>query len=222
MQEIVLKYLFTVLFIIVIALSFIKGFNSGFMKEVLSFGTLIVTILLTRIFTPTVANIVKDVTNLESTLTTIIYDALMKNNFYDKLNVPMLENAANTGNIQEAIRDGLCTSIANTIINLICAIAVFIFAFILIKVILKVLDIIDYIPVVGRLNKLLGGVLGIVEAIIIIWVIFILVRALENIPQLNVAIDIIKEAPLVGLLYKNNLVYSFLASLFSNVGNKAG
>ena len=64
------------------------------------------------------------------------------------------------------------TNIANGIINLMCGIAVFITVLVLVKLILKILDIVDYIPVVGQLNKMLGGVVGIAEFIMILWIFF--------------------------------------------------
>ena len=138
----------------------------------------------------------------------------MKSNVYDQLNVPILRDAIDTGNIQESIRDGLCTNIANAIINLICGIAVFIIVLILVKLALKVLDIIDYIPVVGQLNKILGGMFGIVEMIVITWILFTILRALENIPQVAVINNNIKESYIVSYLYNNNLIYNFLSNLF--------
>ncbi len=214
MQEIILKNLITIVFILFMIYSFVKGFKMGFVKKILSFGTIIITIIATKVFTPTIAGYVKDITNWESTLTTKIYDALMKSNVYDQLNVPILRDAIDTGNIQESIRDGLCTNIANAIINLICGIAVFIIVLILVKLALKVLDIIDYIPVVGQLNKILGGMFGIVEMIVITWILFTILRALENIPQVAVINNNIKESYIVSYLYNNNLIYNFLSNLF--------
>ena len=180
MQEFILKNLITIIFILLLIYGFIKGFAVGFLKKILSFGSIIVTIIATRFFTPSVSSFVKDVTNIESTLTALIYDSIIKNNFYDQINIPWLSGSVDTGSIQETIRSGLCTNIANAIINLACGIAVFIIVLILIKIVLKVLDIVDFIPVVGQLNKILGGVFGVFEMIFVVWIIFTIFRALEK------------------------------------------
>ena len=114
----------------------------------------------------------------------------------------------------------MCTNIANAIINLLCGIAVFVVTLILIKLILKVLDVVDFIPVVGQLNKLLGGVFGVIEVILIAWIVFTILRALENVPQIKIIVDNIKSSAVVGYLYENNFVYGFFTNLFSAITSK--
>lgn len=215
MQEFILKNLISIIFIVLVIYGFVKGFKDGFLKKILSFGSLIVTIFLTRFLTPFFAEALKDITNIESTFTSMIYDVLINSNFYDKLNLTWLKDNINTGNIGSSIKEGICTNIANALINLICGIAVFILVLIVIKIILKVLDIVDFIPVVGQLNKLLGGVLGVAEIILIMWVVFTVLRVLENVPQIAVIVENIKSSVFVNVLYNNNVVYDFLSNLFS-------
>lgn len=217
MQEFILKNLITIIFLILTVFEFVKGFSQGFVKKILSFGSIIVTIIATKAFTPTIVNMVKDVTNIESTLTSLIYDAIINTNLYDSLDMPIIKNSIDTGNLQVSIKDGLCLNLANIIINIACGIVVFIVVLLLIKLILKVLDVIDYIPVVGQLNKLLGGVFGILEFIIILWIIFTVLRALDGVPQIKVIVDNIKDSFIVGPIYNNNVVYDFLSNIFSGI-----
>ena len=219
MQEFLLKNAITIVFLLLLLYSFVRGFSQGFLKKILSFGSIIVTIIATRFFTPVAANMVKDATNFESTLTAIIYDAMIKNNLYDQINVPWLSGSIDTGNIQENLKNGLCTSMANAIINILCGIVVFIIILILIKIILKVLDVVDFIPVVGQLNKILGGAFGVLEFIMVIWILFAVFRALENVQQLKILTDNIKDSAIVGMFYKNNIVYNFFANVFSASGS---
>lgn len=215
MQELVLKNLISILFIVIMVFSFISGFSKGFIKMVISFGSLIVSIILTRIFTPVVVEAIKNITNVESTLTTMIYDAIAKTNLYDSIDLPFMKNAIDTGNIQDALRDNLCNGMANAIINLLCGIAVFIALLITMKLIIKVLDVVNYIPLVGQLNKILGGLFGILEMMFIFWILFAVLRVFESIPQVKILIDNIKSSFIVGPFYESNIVYNFLANLFS-------
>lgn len=217
MQEFILKNLITIIFIILLVLGFLKGFGEGLIRKVLSFATLIITIILTRTLTPIAASTIKDVTNIESTLTAMIYDLLVKSTSYDSLNIPFLKNSIDTSNIESSIRDGLCTNIANALINLMCGIAIFIILLILIRLIIKVLDVVDYIPIVGQLNKLLGGTLGVLEIILIVSIIFTVLKVLEGNPQVKVLTDNIKDSALVGSIYEHNIVYNFFARLFSSI-----
>ena len=135
MQEFILKNLITIIFVLFLVYGFAKGFALGFLKKALSLGAIIVTIIITKIFTPVISDFVKDVTSVESTLTDLIYDSIIKNNLYDQINIPWLNGTIDTGNIQDTIKNGLCTNVANAIINLLCGIAVFVVTLILIKLI---------------------------------------------------------------------------------------
>lgn len=223
MQELILKNLINIVFIILILYGFIKGFSEGFLKKVLSFGSIIVTIIATKYFTPIISGLVKDFTNIESTLTTIIYDVLINSTAYDKFNLGRFGGMLDTENLAKSIKDGLCTNVANALINLICGIIVFIVVLILIRLVLKALDVINYIPVIGQFNKLLGGVLGVIEIILLTWVIFTVIRGFENIPSVSILIEKIRSSSLVSFLYDNNIVYNFFSNLlnaFKNIKNK--
>lgn len=215
MQEFILKNFISIIFIGLFVYGFIKGFGDGFLKKVLSFGSLIATIIATKVFTPGVAEMIKDVTNIESTLSDIIFRAFIESSNYDKLNLNGLEKIFGTGDISENIKNNLCVNIANVIINLICGILVFVAALFIIKLILKILDIVDYIPVIGQLNKILGGVLGILEIIVIAWVVFVILRVLENVPQVSAIVEAIKNSSIAKVIYENNLVYNFMSNFFT-------
>lgn len=213
-QEFILKNLITIVFIILLIYGFIKGFGEGFLKKILSFGSLILTIVLTKMFTPIVSNMVKDFTNIEATLSDMVYSLFIKSNAYDKINLEGLGKIINTGDIGGKIKENLCNGIANAIINLLCGIGVFIITLIIIKIIIKVLDIIDYIPMVGQFNKLLGGITGAFEIVVVLWIIFTILTVLSSVPQVEIFVKNIQKSYLVGFLYDNNPVYNFFSNLF--------
>ena len=216
MQGLILENLITILFVIFIIFSFMSGFSKGFLKMIISFGSLIVSIVLTRMLTPTAAETIKNITNIESSLTSAIYDAITKTNIYDKIDLPFMKNAIDTGNIENMLRDNVCNGMANAIINLLCGVALFIAIFIALKIMVKALDVVNYIPLVGQLNKILGGVLGVVETIFIVWILFAVFRIFESVPQIKILVDNINSSFLLGPLYQNNFVYDFFANLFSS------
>ena len=216
MQEYILQNLITIIFILFVAYGFIKGFSLGLLKMLLSFGSIILTIIATRTFTPIFASVVKDVTNIESSLTSIIYDAIIKTNIYDSINIPWLGTAISTGSLENTIRDGLCTSIANGIINLMCGIVIFIVALIIIKILLKLLDVVNYIPLISQFNRILGGVLGVLQVILVVSIIFMVLKVLEAVPQVKMITDKIRDSYMVGYIYDNNIVYNFLSNIFNS------
>ena len=215
MQEFILKNLITIIFVILLVYGFIRGFSQGFLKKILSFGALIVTIIVTKIFTPIVAEAVKDFTNVEATLSDMIYDVFINSSAYDKIDINGLSKIFNTGDIGSTIKNTLCINIANALINLVCGIGVFIFVLIVIRIVLAILDVVDYIPVVGQFNKILGGVLGVFEIIVFAWVVFTVLRILENVPQVSVIVENIKHSKLLWVLYDNNIIFNFFSNMFS-------
>lgn len=236
MQEFILKNLITILFIIFLVYGFVRGFSQGFAKRLLSIGSIIVAIIATKFLTPIVAGIVKDATSIESSLTDMFYNIVANTGYFDSLNLQVgganlnssngsimdfiskniggLSIGLNTEEILQSIKDTICVGIANAIINLVCGIVVFIAMLIVIKILVHALGIIDYIPILGQINKFLGGVLGVVEVIIAVWIILTIVRVLETVPQIGVLAKNINESFIIGYFYKNNLIYSFLSNLF--------
>ena len=104
MQGFILENLITLLIVIYLLYGLIKGFRSGLLKLILSLGSLIVAIIITRTFTPMVASVVKDVTNIESTLTEHIYNAFITTNTFDSFNLNLF-NIQNTGELNETIKN---------------------------------------------------------------------------------------------------------------------
>ncbi len=216
MQEFILQNLVTIIFLVAVVYGFMKGFSSGFLKMLLSFGSIVLTIIATRTFTPVLASTIKDVTNIESSLTSIIYDAIINTNLYDSINIPWL-SSLDTGNIESTIRDSLCTNIANGVINLMCGIVIFIVSLIIIRIVLRLLDVVNYIPLISQFNRILGGVLGVIQVILIIAILFTVLRVFESIPQISEITTYIKNSPIVNYIYENNVVYEFLSNLFTGI-----
>lgn len=217
MQEFILKNLILILFILFVISGFIKGFSLGFLKKVLSLGSIIITIIATKFFTPIVSVMLKNTTNIEATLSDMLYKAIIESSTYDNLNLDGIATIFNTGDITDTLKNTLCNNIANAIINLVCGILVFIVVLFLVRFAIRVLDIVDYIPVVGQFNKLFGGILGVIEVVLFTMILFTILRVFEAIPQISTLSENIKGQPVIGSLYENNLIYNFFSNLFSAI-----
>lgn len=216
MREFLLNNLIFILVVLFLVFGFLRGRELGLVKKIMSIGMLIATIIITRVFTPYVVNIVKDFTNIEATISDMIYEAFNKTDFFDsKLNIGILGKIAGTENLMENMKNTVATSVAGIIINIMCGVAVFLLTLILLKILFRVLDVIDYIPVVGEINKLLGGAFGLFESLIVIWLVFAVIRAFDNnIPAVHDIVEKINNNFLIKFLYEHNSVYNFFASFF--------
>lgn len=68
--------------------------------------------------------------------------------------------------------------LAKLIINIVSYLGVFLFVTIILRAIIFALDIVAEIPVFGLLNRLAGGVVGLVGGAIIVWILFVVVTLL--------------------------------------------
>lgn len=214
MKDIIFQNLITIIYVFILIFGFIRGFKQGIIKKVLSLGTIIFSIIATKYLTPIVANMIKSATNCEATLTDFLYKLFESSSAFDKLEVMADKRMLDTGKIGSSIKDGLCTNIANSLINLACAIVIFIIIFFCIKLIINILDIINDIPILGQINKLLGGALAIFEVVLVTWILFAVLKVVEDAPQLSVVVENIEKSPILSALYKNNVVYAYLSQLF--------
>ena len=204
--------IFTILFFVFSAR---RGYQLGFFKKVLSIASLIIAILLTKTFTPNVVLLVKDYTNIKSTISNALYNVFKNSNSFDNVAIDGLQNIFNLGNMNESIQDFISNTITEGILTIFCGIVTFIAFMVLLKIIFRLLDFIDFVPVIGKLNKVLGGGLGLVEAIFLLWIVFLIIRILTIVPQVKTIEEYIDNSLITGAIYRNNLIYNFFANLFS-------
>ena len=214
----------TVIFIFVLLLliaSFYSGWKKGLLKKILSLLSLVITIVVTRYLTPMVVTLIKDMTNIQSTISDFLYKTMIETKLFDNMDFENIPEINSTNSLNETIKDFISNNLTDVILHLICGIIVFILVILIVKLILKLLDLVDLIPVIGTLNKILGGVLGVAESVLIILIIFTIVKvAANNIPTIENIVIQIKDIPLVGLLYDNNIIYNFFENLFSILTKK--
>lgn len=213
MQQFFLENLILILIILFLIFDFMKGYESGLLKRLLSLANLIIAIIMTRTMTPIAVEVVKDFTNIQSSISNALYKVLMKTDIFDKVDVSIIGNIFNAQDMTNAMSEYINTNLTNLILNIVCGAGVFFTSLIFLKIICKLLDIVDVIPVVGELNKILGGILGVVEGVFVIWLIFMIFRIFSAVPVVGKIVENIKGSPLVMFLYDNNMIYNILESL---------
>ena len=98
--------------------------------------------------------------------------------------------------------------------KLLSDIVAFLLAFIVItavvRIALYILDIIGHLPVIGGLNRLAGGVLGLGTGLIIVWVLFIAITMMYDLSISKLFLQNIEENELLQFLYDNNILMNYL------------
>lgn len=80
----------------------------------------------------------------------------------------------------------------------------------LIKAILRFFKVIGDVPILGTINRLLGGIAGFIGGLIIIWAAFFFILLLYTPTALPEFYNAIGQNEFVKLLYNNNLITTFV------------
>lgn len=81
---------------------------------------------------------------------------------------------------------------------------------IIIRVILYILGIISSLPVIGGINRLAGGVLGLGTGLIVVWVIFIAITLMYDTELGQRCLADITESRILTLLYEKNILMEYI------------
>lgn len=113
-------------------------------------------------------------------------------------------------------------TVSGIIFSAIVYIVMFVLLLALAGVIGILLNVIEKLPVLKQINKLAGGVAGLVKGLLIVWIAAILVMILSNTPiGIKIAADIDGNV-FLKFLYDKNLIMYFLTGgkIFNTWGTK--
>lgn len=100
--------------------------------------------------------------------------------------------------------------LAKLIINIVAFLCTFIIVTIILRAIVFALDIVSELPVLGIINRLLGGVIGLLGALIITWLIFIFITLLYTMPVGKEVYQMIQSNAALKLLYDYNPIMNLV------------
>lgn len=101
--------------------------------------------------------------------------------------------------------DYIVNFIATAILNVISFIAAIILVNIVLRIALVALDILSHIPVIGGLNHLLGLIMGLVQALFLIWIFFLVVSMAAGTEAGMQLMSMVQESAMLSFLYNSNL-----------------
>lgn len=94
---------------------------------------------------------------------------------------------------------------AAMILNVVSFTVTFLLIQILFRLVIGTLNILARIPVIGGLNRAAGLLLGLLEALLLLWVFFMVVSAIQTTEAGLYLMSMIQESRLLGYLYDSNL-----------------
>jgi len=100
-------------------------------------------------------------------------------------------------------------------LNYICFAVLFVAIWMVLHLLLKVLDIFTRLPVIHGMNQIAGALLGLFEALIFVWIAFLLIMLFAGTGPGGRLHEMIAESPWLTFLYRYNMVGWFLKGLLN-------
>ena len=115
-----------------------------------------------------------------------------------------------TGNAQVTMKNIMAAVIAAKLaglaLNAIIYIAVYLVVFAILKIVFAVTGVVGRLPLIYQANKLLGLAFGIIEGLVIVWLLFVVITACSNMQWAAKALIEIGKNDLLSLIYNHNFI----------------
>lgn len=220
---------------IIFAVCVVIGFVRGFVKIVASLAATIAIIVVVAIATPFVSDVIMKVTPIESFAQEKCSEMLQLNlsgeetseeaqeEYSKEEQITLIENSKlpemfrelllenNNNEIYASLgvttfTDYVGSYLAKLLANIIGFLLTFLVATIIIRTILYMLGIISDLPVIGGVNRLAGGALGLGTGLVIVWILFIAITLMYDTNLGRRCFENIAENQFLTILYENNIL----------------
>lgn len=113
----------------------------------------------------------------------------------------------------ESFSEYLAVSLTDTLVEAFSVIILFICIKLILRIIVSLIDLISKLPLVNGVNKSLGGLVGLAEGILIIWVVCIMLTAISGTEIGQQIFSAISTNKILSFVYNNNLLLKFLNNI---------
>lgn len=219
---IIIDLVIVAIFVVCIAIGYVKGLTGSLLKIVSFVLALVISFIL---FKP-IANFVIDHTNWDENLEQAIKQMLIKENETEEItqnseqeNQSMPDVIMNYINeaveqagteAKNAIVEKTARQVAITIVNTIVLISLFLISRIILMLIKSLAELLTKLPVIKQCDKIGGVIYGLLEALIITYVILAIISFMSPMLAQTSIIKGMQESYLGNLFYNNNLLLKII------------
>lgn len=216
------------------------GHYRGFLRIAVSMVALIATLVIVRMGTPYMTNFllqntgihaaverglmgiagVEDVAEEEVRLPAGQRMLIEQLNLPDQMKEALIEN--NNNEVYrllgvDAFMDYIGAYLTNMVLNVICSIVLFLVVYIGIRLIMGWLDLLAKLPILSGMNQIAGAILGGIQGLLLIWVLFLVVTVCSTTVWGRAVLDQIEAAPWLMFLYQNNIFNWLVAGILNSL-----
>lgn len=120
------------------------------------------------------------------------------------------EEAADfVGDKLNALEAYICECLTNIILNAVGFFVTFVLALIGMTVLCFVLDLLSKLPVLHQINTIFGVLMGAVEGLVILWIVFVVITMLGSTDFGRSCLTMIGESKILSFLYDSNVLSKF-------------
>lgn len=212
------------LLIIVLAIILVNawiGRRIGLIKIVFSLFSFIISLSLSTWISPQINGMLKK----NETFYNKVYDKVEEmlaledretsdqDEMIDKLPLPksiketLIENKEKQ---EENIKSYIVTQVTGIVINVMAYILTFVIVFIALWVLSTALNIISKLPILNRINKISGLIVGGLQGLIVVWILFLLITVIGGSELGQTAFKQIEESAILSFIYDKNLLLNIV------------
>ena len=204
---------------VIIILFLIIGYKKGLVFCLINLATFIVAIVLAFALCSPVAELVKNTTEVDENMKAFIVshmpggediDLKANEQLPDPIRNAIDDSVASINEAKEKAIDATATEITNNVLKAICFVAIFFLVKILMWVLKLVSRIFTKIPVIEQINSLGGMIVGTLEGIIIVYVIFGVISLISPMLTNTAIVDSINSSFFGKMMYNNNIVVKYI------------
>ncbi len=227
-----------VIILAVLVLYILNGVRKGMVRTAFSLAGIVLTLVLGYIFSPYITEFIMERTpvydsiqeSCEKSITGLVEDKIEESadrmeqeRFIKSLPLPeelqeiLIRNNNEEGYhklVAETFGEYLSNSAAQLAVNMISLILTFLIVGIVIRILEGFLDGIFSLPVLSLLNRLGGAVLGGIQGILFVWIVFLVLMLFFDTQWLKAAAGLIQENEITGYLYNHNMLMRFITGFF--------
>ena len=220
----------------VLGVMFSEGYRKGFIRIVLSVAMTLVSFILAMLLSKPCEDFIKNNTHIYDKINTQMEEYISKHikeevNFKSeqlqgeaikelKLPKTIQDRLISDNNPDVKLNLGadtfteyLAKSLTDMLIESRSVIVLFVLLKVILRIVVMVLDIVSKLPVINGLNKSLGGAVGIVEGILIIWGACIFLTAASGTEIGQKIFSAISSNKVLSFIYNKNVLLNFMKNI---------
>ncbi len=226
--------------LLIFAVGFILGWYKGFLVSALNLFSYVIAWCVALLTYSGLSSFIQQ-TELGSTLLVFtagaekLSDMSVANVDVAEIGMERVEQILSTSGLPEPVEGMMVENISNnafehlgittlsdyfnqTLINLSISLISFLIIFFAVRLICQfIIGFVDYVaklPILRHLDKVLGGVFGIVQSAVIIWVVFAIIPIFMSVLPLENINELIQDSFFGKMFFNSNVIFNVLESVF--------